>query len=179
MNQQRSEPVGRHIVETIKCYGCGALVADIEGEPHKYIGATQGCWNLYGQILAKEYGEYNYPELTHRLTVDTYAIQHPGHPGRQSIQSVNVHLISLYLVFVKKLSGKEATSEIGKILAKQPTFEWLEPPLPNGQRTVVDVLTATNQEDHEKKVKEWAEDVWHCWSSKHGYKIVELVNAHT
>ena len=62
-------------VGKINCYGCGALVDDIEGKPHKYIGAVQGCWNLYGQILSREYCEYNYPELTHRLTVDTYAIQ--------------------------------------------------------------------------------------------------------
>src|SRR5690554_6743187 len=102
-------------VETTKCYGCGATVDNIAGKPHKYIGATQGCWNLYGQVLAKEYGEYNYPELTLRLTVDTYAIQHPGQPGSQSIQSVNGHLVSLYFVFVKNLSGKEATKKIGEI----------------------------------------------------------------
>ena len=69
-------------VGKIKCYGCGALVNNIEGQPHKYIGAPQGCWDLHGKSLAKEYGEYNYPELTHRLTVDTYAIQHPGQPNR-------------------------------------------------------------------------------------------------
>lgn len=66
----------------IKCIGCGALVEDLAGKPHKYIGASQECWNLYGEVLAKEYGEYNYPQLTHRLTVDTYAIQHPGEPIR-------------------------------------------------------------------------------------------------
>ena len=163
-------------VGKIKCYGCGALVNNIEGQPHKYIGAPQGCWDLYGQILAKEYGEYNYPELTHRLTVDTYAIQHPGQPNRQSIQSVNGHLVSLYFVFVKNVSGKEATKKIGMILAKEPKFEWLEPPVPNGQKTVIDVLTATNQEEHEKKVREWAEDVWICWYSKHGQTIEKLVN---
>jgi hypothetical protein len=58
--------------------GCGAWVAAKEGQPHEYIGATQGCWDLYCRILEKEYGEYNYPQFTHRLTVDTYAIQHPG-----------------------------------------------------------------------------------------------------
>jgi Family of unknown function (DUF5946) len=163
-------------IQRVKCYGCGALVDNIVGQPHKYIGATQGCWNLYGQILAKEYGEYNYPELTHRLTVDTYAIQHPGQPGRQSIQSVNVHLLSLYFVFVKNLSGKEATQKMGEILAKEPKFDWLEPPIPNGQITVIDILTATNQEEHEKKVREWAENVWDCWYSKHGQAIEKLVN---
>ncbi|MDR3001256.1 MAG: DUF5946 family protein [Fibromonadaceae bacterium] len=160
--------------EKIKCYGCGALVDNIAGQPHKYLGATQGCWNLYGQILAKEFGEYNYPELTHRLTVDTYAIQHPGQPCRQSIQSVNVHLISLYFIFIENLSGKEATKKMAEILAKEPKFKWLEPPIPNGQKNIIDVLAATNQEEHEKLVKEWAENVWDCWYSKHRLAIESI-----
>ena len=110
------------VIDTIKCYGCGAMVENIAGQPHKYIGATQGCWNLYGEVLAKEYGEYEYFEHTHRLTVDTYAIQHPGQPGRQSTQSVNIHLISLYSVLIKNISGGEATKKIGKILEKNPRF---------------------------------------------------------
>lgn len=168
--------ISKQKAELIKCYGCNATVENIAGQPHKYFGSTQGCWNLYGQILAKEYGEYNYPELTHRLTVDTYAVQHPGQPGRQSTQSVNIHLISLYFVLVKKLSGKEATQKMGEILANEPKFEWLEPPLPNGQKTVIYVLTATNQEEHEKKVRAWAEDVWNCWYSKHRQTIEKLIN---
>ena len=151
----------------INCPGCGALVDEIEGRPHKYIGANQGCWDLYGQILAKEYGEYNYPELTHRLTVDTYAIQHPGLPGRQSIQSVNGHLISLYFIFIKNFSGKEATKIIGDLLAREPKFNWLEPPVPNGHKTVINVLQATSKQEHEARVREWAEDVWACWYEKH------------
>jgi hypothetical protein len=161
--------------EFIECYGCKALVEDKAGQPHNYFGTIQGCWDLYGQILAKEYGEFNYPELTHRLTVDTYAVQHPGQPGRQSTQSVNIHLLSLYFVLVKKLSGKEATRKMGEILAKEPNLEWLEPPVPNGQKTVIDVLTASSQEEHEMKVREWAEDVWSCWYSKHKNTVEKLV----
>ena len=158
----------------IKCYGCAALADNITGKPHKYIGASQGCWNLYTEVLAKEYGEYNYPEHTHRLTVDTYAIQHPGQPGRQSIQSVNVHLISLYFVLIKKMSGSSATKLMGKILQCNPAFEWLEPLTPNGTITVVDVLKATNSAEHELIVTKWAEDVFACWFSKHSEAIERL-----
>lgn len=163
------------VTEKIKCYGCGALVDNKEGQPHKYIGANQSCWDLYGQILAKEYGEFNYPQLTHRLTVDTYAIQHPGQPSRQSTQSVNVHLISLYLIMAKGYDGETATKRIGEILSSEPKFEWLEPPVPNGQKTVIDVLKANNKDEHEIKVREWAEDVWASWFSKHGQTIERLV----
>ena len=117
--------------------------------------------------MAKEYGEYGYPELTHRLTVDTYAIQHPGEPGRQSIQSVNIHLINLHAILIKNFSGENAAKAMGGILAKQPAFKWLEPPVPNGTKTVIDVLKASSKEEHEKLVREWATDVFGCWCSKH------------
>ena len=162
----------------VECYGCGALVENIAGQPHKYIGANQGCWDLFGQILAKEFGEYKYPENTHRLTVDTYAIQHPGQPNRQAIQSVNIHLISLYCVFIKGLSGKEATKVMGKVLENSPNFEWLEPPIPNGKMTIIDVLKAKNQTEHEKIVQEWAKDVFGCWYSKHKQAIEKNIIHH-
>jgi Family of unknown function (DUF5946) len=161
-------------MKKIKCFGCGAWIENVEGQPHEYIGAPQGCWNLYEQILVKEFGEFNYPELTHRLTVDTYAIQHPGVPSRKSIQSVNIHLISLFYIFIKNNTGKQATKKMSEILAKEPTLEWLEPPIPNGQKTVIDVLKAKDKLEHEKFVREWAENVWECWLSKHKEKIERL-----
>ncbi len=155
------------MTELIKCYGCGALVKDISGEPHKYIGASAGCWRIYGEILAKEYGEYGYPETVHRLTVDTYAVQHPGKPSRQSIQSVNTHLISLYLVLEKELEGTEATQAIGKVLEYASEFVWLKPPVPNGQITVMDVVEARDFSEHQELVNKWARDVWNAWSGYH------------
>ena len=160
----------------IICPGCGALVENKPGKPHKYFGANQGCWDLYGEVLAKEYGEYNYPQLTHRLTVDTYAVQHPGEPGRQSIQSINVHLVSLYLILVKDYNGEKATRKIDEIINAKPKFDWLEPPKPNGNLTILDVLKAKNPEEHKKKVREWAEDVFECWYLKHKEKICNLNN---
>lgn len=158
----------------IKCFGCGALVKDIPGQPHKYIGATAGCWEVYGEILAKEYGEYGYPEPTHRLTVDTYAVQHPGRPSRQAAQSVNVHLISLHLVLEQNMSGQEATRAIGKILQRFDGFEWSEPPVPNGQMTVLDIVKAKDITAHQQLVDRWARDVWKAWASHHG-QIYELI----
>ena len=73
------------------CAGCGALVPVTDGPTHPYIGASPGCWAIYGEVLAREYGEYAYPPV-HRLTVDAYAAQHPGVPSRRSIQSVAIHL---------------------------------------------------------------------------------------
>jgi hypothetical protein len=159
----------------IICFGCGALVESISGKPHKYLGATQGCWNIYGQILAKEYCEYNYPETIHRLTVDTYSVQHPGQPCKQAIQSVNLHLIGLYLIIENNYIGKIVTKKIGEILSKKPMFEWLEPPIPNGTITVIDVITTKTFEEHEIRVMEWSKNVWNCWKIKHGERIENII----
>lgn len=151
----------------VACPGCGAQVKDLPGQPHPYIGAAAGCWEVYGQVLAKEYGEYGYPILTHHLTVDTYAIQHPGQPGRQSIQSVNVHLISLYLMLEKGFSNRQALAIIQQALKQARLFTWLEPPVPNGRVTVLDVVCAPNLAAHTQIVDAWARDVWAAWSLYH------------
>jgi len=48
-------------------------------------------------VLAREYSEPAYFGV-HQLTVDTYAVQHPGVAERRSIQSVALHLITLSLM---------------------------------------------------------------------------------
>jgi hypothetical protein len=62
----------------------------------------------YTEKLAREYGGNDYHQPIHRLKVDGYAVQHPGKPVRQAIQSVAVHLISLYYVLevLPFLTGK-------------------------------------------------------------------------
>lgn len=153
--------------ESVICLGCGAPVEDIPGNPHKYLGASAGCWKIYGEILASEYGDFGYPETTHRLTVGTYAVQHPGKPDRQAIKSVNVHLISLFLILERGLDGAEATFAIRKILQQRLDLTWLEPPVPNGTVTVLDIAAAADFKKHQRVVEAWAENVWQAWSSYH------------
>jgi hypothetical protein len=160
----------------IKCWGCGALVEDRPGPApaHKYLGASPGCWAIYGEILAKEYGEYRYPQPTHRLTVDAYAVQHPGNPERRSIQSVNGHLVGLYLVLERSMNAPDATGALGTILVHAGKFTWLEPPVPNGRLTVLDVVGANALEEHARRVELWARDVWSVWAPHHA-AVRELV----
>ncbi len=147
----------------IKCIGCGALVPDTDGPTHAYIGASPGCWAIYGEVLAKEYGEYGYPAV-HRLTVDAYAVQHPGTPSRRSIQSVAVHLISLYLVLERGYESAKATWVMQRVVSHSEHFVWLEPPSSMGAMTVVDVNRAKDLAEHERLVQEWARASWEAWS---------------
>src|ERR1700688_1721358 len=61
----------------MRCIGCQAEFARIDGPTHEYVLSSPGCWAAYGEVLAREYRDYRLARL-HRLTVDTYAVQHPG-----------------------------------------------------------------------------------------------------
>jgi hypothetical protein len=135
-----------------------------DGPVHPYIGASAGCWAVYGRILEREYGEFRYPDV-HRLTVDAFAAQHPGVPSRQSIQSVAVHLIGLHLVLERGAGAKEATAAI-RAAVRRGGFEWLDPPTTLGAAaSVSDVLGATDLADHERRVLLWAQSVWAAWQT--------------
>lgn len=158
----------------IKCYGCGALVEDTMGATHEYIGAVAGCWAIFGEILAKEFNNPAYFYPAHRLTVDAYAIQHPGVPGRKSIQSVHVHLAGLYLTLEKNLDIQKTPKVMSALTEQSESFVWLEPPVPNGTITVLDVVKAESAKEHQEIVRKWAEDIWNAWKAHHE-KIKQLI----
>ncbi|MCB9854936.1 MAG: hypothetical protein H6818_04555 [Phycisphaerales bacterium] len=137
-----------------------------EGPTHPYIGASPGCWRIYGDVLGREYGEYGYPEC-HRLTVDAYAVQHPGVASRRSIQSVGVHLISLYYVLERGVTSDEATRRIGLAVRAGPPSIWLQPPTDPGRLTICDVANAADADAHARIVRAWAESVWEAWRDHH------------
>ena len=150
----------------IPCVGCGALVPDTDGPTHAYIGASPGCWAIYGEVLVREFSEYRNPPV-HRLTVDTYAVQHPGTPSRRSIQSVAVHLINLYLVFERNFDYKIATAAMLKVLKHRDRFTWLAPPDPSGEMTVLDMLGSADLTEHSERAERWARSVYAAWSPHH------------
>jgi len=152
----------------ITCPQCGALVSAEEGPTHAYYGAAPGCWALYGEVLAREYEDYRFARL-HRLTVDSYAVQHPGRPEPRTIQSVVVHLIGLQL-------GIESAEPMGPLepvlqaaADASAAFHWLEPPASLGAVTVVDVHRAgADAAAHLAAVRAWGESTWAAWASHHG-----------
>jgi hypothetical protein len=64
-------------MNSIPCIGCHALFPDVDGPVHRYMESSPGCWASYGEVLVREYTEPSYFGV-HRLTVDAYAVQHPG-----------------------------------------------------------------------------------------------------
>jgi hypothetical protein len=151
----------------IRCFGCGALVPRIEGPSHRYMESSPGCWRIYGEVLAREYSDPAWGAL-HRVTVDTYAVQHPGRPGRQAIQSVCVHLISLCMILERGVAPGYATKALAPMVKMKDRYFWLAPPRPLGEITVVDVAGAGTPEEHLKRVREWAASAWAAWAPHHG-----------
>lgn len=155
-----------HADRRIPCFGCGALVPNEPGRAHPYIGASMGCWRIYGDVLAREYGELDNPPY-HRLTVDAYAAQHPGEECRRARQSVAGHLISLCLVLEYGVDPRPATRMLRSIVDGSGEFVWLDPPSFEGAPTVLDVARADGADDHERAVYRWARGVWSAWSPHH------------
>jgi hypothetical protein len=150
------------------CFGCGAPVPDEEGPTHRYLGASPGCWRLYGEVLGREYADYPRFAPVHRLTVDAYAAQHPGTPSPQSVGSVAAHLIRLHLQLERGLPHDRANDAMLGISSRsKEDFVWLDPPDNLGGVTVLDVVDARDPEEHTERVRGWAASVWEAWAAHH------------
>ena len=156
----------RKRMKMVSCKSCGGLFPNIKAPTHRYMKSSPGCWAIYGEVLAREYSDPAYFAI-HRLTVDTYAVQHPGEPSPQSIKSVGVHLIRLYLLLECGLDMQHANDAMLVINQMKANFSWLTPPPVLGVVTVADVHQATTVEQHTQLVREWATSVWEAWSPHH------------
>jgi hypothetical protein len=157
-----------------QCPWCGATFELTGGPLHEYIESSPGCWDAYIKVLAREYENYTELSDIHWLTVDTYSVQHPGKPGRKSIQSVCGHLVSLCFVLEKNYSGDLAGKMLQRFVEKKTRLSWLDPPDFEGTLNVSNVLAARNNEEHVKTVRQWAESVFGRWMSKHREAIEEM-----
>lgn len=149
-----------------QCPGCGGLFDDVPGPTHRYLESSPGCWAAYGEVLVREYSDPAYYRI-HRLSVDAYAVQHPGRPSPQCIQSVAVHLISLCLVLERNVDVQRATRAMQTAVKTKGRFVWLAPPASLGAVTVADVRTAKDADEHEQRVRAWTRSAWEAWQPHH------------
>ncbi|MGH9473600.1 MAG: DUF5946 family protein [Terriglobales bacterium] len=159
------------------CFSCGALAPDIDGPIHPYMTSSPGCWSLYGQVLANQYAPDHRDPGLHQTIVDAYACQHPGKPERRAIQSVNSHLVGLYLVYEKGLAATHATAALKRIVedaCRVAGFQRLEPPSFAGMLTIADVAAAASASERQRLVRAWGEAVWNAWRVRH----LQTVAAH-
>jgi hypothetical protein len=125
--------------------------------------SSPGCWAAFGEVLAREYSDSALLEV-HRLTVDAYALQHPGKRSPQSIQSVGLHLVRLHLQLREGLSPERANAVMTELVRRKDALFWLEPPASVGSLTVAYVHPRSDPTEHKTAVRLWAQSALSAWS---------------
>lgn len=114
--------------------------------------------------------EFSDPRLMpiHRLTVDTWAVQHPGDGSRRAIQSVGLHLARLWLQLEDGLSDNSSNAamlEFAERKAELPELRSRE----RYQITVAEVIADLSEDNHEALVRRWAKATWDDWADQHDF----------
>ena len=129
------------------------------------LASAVECKEHFDEILAKEFSDYRYARI-HRLTVDTYSLQHPD-PYMISAKSFAAHLAGMCCAMEHEndpdlmralqqwLNGKREDLE------KPAQLEEL------GELTIAHILDADDGAEHERRVREWAADVWSAYDAYH------------
>ena len=134
------------------CPECGAIVK----------GGRAACQQLFEEILAKQFGDFNYAK-EHRLTVDTYALQHPD-TYMKSAKSFAAHLTGL-CVAIDAEDKQLINHKVQKWLSTTREISRPDPPEPRqrGKLTVQYVHESRNAEEHITRVRNWAGSAWEAW----------------
>jgi hypothetical protein len=150
----------------VACPDCRALVPDVDGPTHAYLGGSAGCWAAWGELQARGYADLAVGAAM-PLAIDAYAAQHPGVEGRRQAQSVWVHLVSICAILEHGLLPADGIRLKHEMLSDDPVFRWLEPPADPGTVTVLDA-TAASADELGVVVRRWAVSVWQAWAGHHG-----------
>jgi len=161
-------------MQTETCSACGLITEQFDGPVHQYLVSSPGCWAKFGEILAREYENYEYMSV-HALTVDTYALQHPGEASPQTISSAYIHLASLYSHFELEKPISELAEVKQNLAGYKDRFTWLEPPENVTEITVADILKSETPAQHREAVTRWATYVYQEWQAHHP-KVASLLS---
>ena len=151
---------------TTSCVGCGAILEERDGPTHRYMESSPACWAIYGEVLAREYSDPDLMDI-HRLSVDAYAVQHPGKESPSTINSVAIHLMRLCLLLEQGLDMRYANDAIKSLAKDKRSFSWLTPPSSLGAITVVELWKTRSTEEHRKIADAWAKSAWRAWAQHH------------
>ena len=144
------------------CRGCGDGLPRTGGATHPYVGASAACWSQFAEA-----GVTLPPAPLRRLVTDAYMVQHPGVPERRSIQSVCAHLVALCLVIEHDLPPDRLSAVLQRVVDRPPAWRWLDPPVPNGDATIGDVVAAAERDEATPAIDAYVRGIWHAWATHH------------
>ena len=160
----------------LECVGCGAQLPVIpDGPVHRYMDSSAACWAIFNALndptRPLEIAPFNI------LTVDAYAVQHPGVPNsQQAINSVAVHLMTLHGILERDFKLDQAMwlrqrpGRFGSV-DRHSRFHWLTPPSFANCLTVADVAAGKTPHERSRIVEAWVREVWQTWSEMHGDQV--------
>lgn len=116
------------------------------------------------------------PSPMNALIGDAYAVQHPGTPSDQAVQSVAVHLLVLYGVFQGGVEPADALWIRRRALRvkkapKRGRFVWLDPPAFEGSLAVSHIAQAPDPVSCAGAARVYVEQTWALWYAKHDRTI--------
>ena len=143
-------------MEASACPECGAPVAD----------GRAGCQKLFDEVLAREFGDFRYGRL-HRLTVDSYSLQHPAEYMRSG-KSYAAHLTGMCAA-MEMDDARSVNEAVQRWLSGPKTIERpSEPPgSKRGLLTVAHLHAAADADQHLTRVRDWARSTWDAWRDYH------------
>jgi hypothetical protein len=144
------------------CPGCGDALGRSGGATHPYVGASAACWSRFAEA-----GVTLPPAPLRRLVTDAYMVQHPGVPERRSIRSVCVHLVALCLVLEHDLPPDHLSATLQRIVDRPPAWRWLDPPIPNGDATIGEVIAAAERGEATTAIDAYVRGIWRAWAMHH------------
>lgn len=149
-----------------RCPGCGVRLGDDpQGARHVYLASSTGCWEGFGELLAREFGDPAY-FAEHRLTVDAYCAQHPDLADPRQTQSVAIHLIGLCHTLELETHPALLLRITQELTRDRRSWPLLVAPA-SYPMTVADALAVHSAADHIRVVREWASTTWDAWSVYH------------
>jgi hypothetical protein len=157
------------------CPGCQAVLPTIEsGSIHRYMTSSATCWAIFNSLNDPEHPLA--PNEFNNLIVDAYAVQHPGTPSNQTINSLAVHSMVLYGILTRGFKPDQALwlrQRPGRFKSteKHSRFHWLTPPSFDSSLNVSDVAAGNTPLERSRLVERWVKDVWSRWSDLHQDQI--------
>jgi Family of unknown function (DUF5946) len=157
------------------CPGCKSVLPRIEnGATHRYMTSSAACWAIFNSLHDPE--RPLAPSTFNNLIVDAYAVQHPGTPSDQTINSVAIHTMVLYGILERGFEADQALwlrQRPGRIKSteKHSRFHWLTPPSFDSSLTVADVAAGKTPLERSELIELWVKDVWSRWSATHEDQI--------
>ncbi len=150
----------------VGCPACGYTAPDNHGPTHAYMSPNGPCWEMYGEVLAREFSDQEYYK-SHRLLTDAYCAHHSIADERRASQSLNIHLAGLMLRFEYGESTESIVAFL-KSAAGPREFPYLDQPEGAQSITIEAIHAAANADEHAVEVEKYARKVFAAWSDHHG-----------